>query len=90
MSSSSNDRFREPKTFPTGVQWNPTDPKPLDQTPYLTYLDKEEEKVRAYQTHHIRWPWCERSDAHEHTDTLRGTFVDGKPAGPIWDLQLTS
>lgn len=43
------DRFAIPETFPSGVRWEPTDSKPLDQTPYLAYLEKEEEKVREMQ-----------------------------------------
>jgi hypothetical protein len=49
MPTDHDDHFCSPVTFSTGVQWTPTDPKPLDQTPYLAYLDKEEEKVRAMQ-----------------------------------------
>ena len=43
------DRFSEPQTFKTGVRWNPTDPKGMDQTPYLEYLEKNEEKTRKMQ-----------------------------------------
>jgi hypothetical protein len=43
------DRFASPVVFPTGVRWEPTDYKSIDQTPYLDYLDREEEKVRAFQ-----------------------------------------
>lgn len=30
--------------------YRPTDPKDIDQTPYLAYLDKEEDHVREMQT----------------------------------------
>lgn len=35
------DRFSTPVTFSTGVQWNPTDAKPMDQAPYNDYLAKQ-------------------------------------------------
>lgn len=45
----SDDRFGKPVIFSTGVHWNPTDYKSIDQTPYLAYLDKEDYKVRTQQ-----------------------------------------
>lgn len=44
-----NDRFGAHQTFKTGVRWAPTDYKPIDQTPYLEYLEKNEEKTRRMQ-----------------------------------------
>lgn len=44
-----NDRFSEPQTFSTGVRWNPTEYRPIDQTPYLEYLEENEDKTRAFQ-----------------------------------------
>lgn len=35
-------RFSNPQTFPSGVRWEPTDYKPIDQTPYLDYLERTE------------------------------------------------
>lgn len=42
-------RFLRPMTSKSGVRWEPTDPKDLDQGPYLAYLEKEEDKVRGMQ-----------------------------------------
>lgn len=44
-----DDRFGKHVTFPSGVRWEPTDYKPIDQTPYLDYLERNEEKTRAMQ-----------------------------------------
>lgn len=44
-----DDRFANAVIFDTGVVWNPTDYRSMDQTPYLKYLDKHEDKVRAFQ-----------------------------------------
>ena len=44
-----NDRFSAPQVFKTGVRWQPTDYKPMDQTPYLAYAEKHAEKVRKLQ-----------------------------------------
>lgn len=43
------DRFSEHYVTKSGVRWAPSDYKGLDQTPYLAYLEKEEDKVRQYQ-----------------------------------------
>lgn len=91
-----DDRFAKPVVFPSGVRWEPTDYKSIDQTPYLEYLERNEEKTRAMQQfmqaeeafvlHKQRWPWCDRHDPHVHRDTLTGTYIDEKPAGPMWNL----
>lgn len=68
-----DDRFADSVIFNTGVIWNPTDHKPLDQTPYLAYLEKEEDKVRAEQglglaesqaVHHWRSSVCQECEAN--------------------------
>lgn len=45
------DRFANHVKFPSGVRWEPTDYKAIDQTPYLAYLEKEglytEEELRV-------------------------------------------
>lgn len=43
------DRFSAPQEFVTGVRWQPSDYKPMDQTPYLEYANKHAEKVRKLQ-----------------------------------------
>lgn len=71
-----DDRFANAVIFNTGVIWNPTDYKSIDQTPFLAYIKKEEEKARAMQhfmqaeeafvLHKQRWPWCNRNYPHIH------------------------
>lgn len=42
-------RFEAPYVCSSGVRWEPTAYNHIDQTPYLAYLEKEEETVRATQ-----------------------------------------
>jgi hypothetical protein len=44
-----NRKFGCPTLLDSGVWWIPTDYKPMDQTPYLVYLDEHEDKTRAIQ-----------------------------------------
>lgn len=73
--SAQTDRFAEPRVSSAGVWWNPTDYKSIDQTPYLAYLDKEEEKVRAMQ-HALE---TDRDDDYTAAAYNRTTFEDEKP-----------
>jgi hypothetical protein len=46
---SGTDRFGAHQTFSTGVRWAPSQYKEIDQTPYLDYLEKNEDKTRELQ-----------------------------------------
>jgi len=50
-----------------------------------------DEQQPAWATvHDERWPWCGRHDKHTHTDAAGRTYVDGRPAGPVWNLPKTA
>lgn len=38
------DRLSKPVRFKSGVRWEPTEYQSIDQTPYLAYLEKNEDR----------------------------------------------
>lgn len=40
------DRFAAPRTFPSGVRWEPTQYQPIDQTVYEAFAAKPEGKPK--------------------------------------------